>query len=309
MQLLLDWRGVSRHLPPPARSGNCRGTARRFTTNTFSLWMTTSSAIRRARGNCLKRSHRLDIQWMSQGSLHALRDESLVRQMARSGCMGLLVGFESLNRQNLAAMGKRINKVDEYRAALDCLRRAGVFVYGTFIFGYPFDTPESFEESVRFAKKENLFLAAFNHLVPFPGTPLYRELAAAGQLQYPQWWLHEDYRFGQVPFHPAAWRQARSRRTVIGRGVRFILGDQFCAAVWISKPTARRPAGHGLSGCSTGCCGGNCRKRPAFHWEARHDFRLHFRHVGHAGDKLAGTNWRGQFSFWPRQTGGQRGAS
>lgn len=146
----------------------------------------------------------LGIQWMSQGSLHALRDESLVRQMARSGCMGLLVGFESLNRENLAAMGKRINRVDEYRAALDCLRRAGVFVYGTFIFGYPHDTPASFEESVRFAKAENLFLAAFNHLVPFPGTPLYRELEAAGKLKYPQWWLHEDYRFGQVPFHPEA---------------------------------------------------------------------------------------------------------
>src|SRR5208282_6428083 len=34
----------------------------------------------------------LGIQWMSQGSLHALRDEPLVRQMAKSGCMGLLVG-------------------------------------------------------------------------------------------------------------------------------------------------------------------------------------------------------------------------
>jgi radical SAM superfamily enzyme YgiQ (UPF0313 family) len=146
----------------------------------------------------------LKIQWMSQGSLHALRDESLVRQMARSGCMGLLVGFESLNHRNLAAMGKRINKVDEYRAALDCLRRAGVFVYGTFIFGYPYDTPETFDESVRFAKRENLFLAAFNHLVPFPGTPLYRELEADGRLRYPQWWLHDDYRFGQVPFQPVA---------------------------------------------------------------------------------------------------------
>ena len=141
---------------------------------------------------------------MSQGSLHALRDESLVRSMARSGCMGLLIGFESLNRQNLAAMGKRINRVDEYRAALDCLRRAGVFVYGTFIFGYPHDVPATFDECVRFAKAEKLFLAAFNHLVPFPGTPLYGELAAAGRLQYPQWWLHEDYRFGQVPFRPEA---------------------------------------------------------------------------------------------------------
>ncbi len=146
----------------------------------------------------------LKIKWMSQGSLHALRDESLVRQMTRSGCMGLLIGFESLNRQNLAAMGKRINRVDEYSAALDCLRRAGVFVYGTFIFGYPHDNLESFNECVRFSKEEKFFLAAFNHLVPFPGTPLYRELEEAGQLQYPQWWLHEDYRFGQVPFRPQA---------------------------------------------------------------------------------------------------------
>ena len=146
----------------------------------------------------------LRTQWMSQGSLHALKDESLIQDMARSGCMGLLVGFESLNHQNLAAMGKRINKVEDYRGALDRLRRAGVFVYGTFIFGYPHDTPETFEESVRFAKQESLFLAAFNHLVPFPGTPLYRDLEASGRLNYPRWWLSEDYRFGQVPFRPAA---------------------------------------------------------------------------------------------------------
>ena len=145
----------------------------------------------------------LGSQWMSQGSLHALKDESLILQMARSGCMGLLIGFESLNPQNLVAMGKRINKVDDYRAAVTRLRRSGVFVYGTFIFGYPHDTLESFDESVRFAKQENLFLAAFNHLVPFPGTPLYRDLEAAGNLIYRQWWLSEEYRFGQVPFRPA----------------------------------------------------------------------------------------------------------
>jgi len=148
----------------------------------------------------------LGIHWMSQGSLHALKDESLIQQMARSGCMGLLIGFESLNPRNLAAMGKRINKVDDYRAALDRLRRAGVFVYGTFIFGYPHDTPESFDESVRFAKKESLFLAAFNHLVPFPGTPLYHDLETAGHLNYRQWWLSEEYRFGQVPFRPTTMR-------------------------------------------------------------------------------------------------------
>lgn len=144
----------------------------------------------------------LGIRWMSQGSLHALKDDALVKKMSRSGCMGLLIGFESLQAENLAVMGKRINQAADYRDVLRRLRSAGVFVYGTFIFGYPHDRPESFGETVRFARREKLFLAAFNHLVPFPGTPLYRDLEAQGRLRYPQWWLHEDYHFGQVPFRP-----------------------------------------------------------------------------------------------------------
>jgi radical SAM superfamily enzyme YgiQ (UPF0313 family) len=145
----------------------------------------------------------LRLRWLSQASLNALKDESLIRQMARSGCMGVLIGFESLNHQNLEAMGKRVNKVEDYHTALERLRRAGIFVYGTFIFGYPHDTPESFEQSVHFAKEEKLLIAAFNHLVPFPGTPLYQGLEKEGHLKYPQWWLSDGYRFGQVPFRPA----------------------------------------------------------------------------------------------------------
>ena len=150
----------------------------------------------------------LGIRWMSQGSLHALKDESLIRDMARSGCMGLLIGFESLHPQNLVAMGKPINRVEEYRATLGRLRRAGVFTYGTFVFGYPHDNPEIFKQSVAFAKAEKLFLAAFNHLVPFPGTPLYQDLARAGRLTKPQWWLDEHYQFGQVPFEPEGMKAA-----------------------------------------------------------------------------------------------------
>ncbi len=151
----------------------------------------------------------LRIRWMSQGSLHALNDESLIRRMANSGCMGLLIGFESLDERNLAAMGKRINMIGEYRAAIARLRSAGIFVYGTFVFGYPHDTPESFAQSVRFAKEEKLLLSAFNHLVPFPGTALYRELEQEGRLTYERWWLSDEYRFGQVPFRPEAMSAAQ----------------------------------------------------------------------------------------------------
>jgi radical SAM superfamily enzyme YgiQ (UPF0313 family) len=122
--------------------------------------------------------------------------------MVQSGCIGLLIGFESLHSGNLTEMGKRVNHIGQYHDALTRLRRAGIAIYGTFVFGYPHDTPELFTQTVRFARNEKLFLAAFNHVVPFPGTPLYAEIAARGGLRYPQWWLSEQYRFGQVPFHP-----------------------------------------------------------------------------------------------------------
>lgn len=144
----------------------------------------------------------LGVKWITQAGLTGLRDPELVRAMADAGCAGILIGFETLLPENLTAMRKNTNRICEYRSILANLRRAGIFVYGTFVFGYPGDTPAVFDQSVRFASEEKMFIAAFNHLVPFPGTPLYRELEANGRLRHPCWWLDENFRFGDVPFNP-----------------------------------------------------------------------------------------------------------
>ena len=72
----------------------------------------------------------------------------------------------------------------------------------TFIFGFPSDSPPLVGDTVRFAKEQKLFLAAFAHLIPFPGTPLYNQFRAEERLVYDRWWMSEAYRFGQVPFRP-----------------------------------------------------------------------------------------------------------
>ena len=74
-------------------------------------------------------------------------------------------------------MNKRFNTMrGGFRQALANLRRHRIFVYGTFIFGYEHDTPQSFDQAVDFATEEGMYIAAFNHLTPFPGTPLYKRL-------------------------------------------------------------------------------------------------------------------------------------
>lgn len=47
-----------------------------------------------------------------------------------------------------------------------------------------------------------MYLAAFNHLTPFPGTPLYRRLQDEGRLRFDAWWLNPRYRYNDLPFVP-----------------------------------------------------------------------------------------------------------
>ena len=145
----------------------------------------------------------LGIQWVSQISVDAAADPKLVSAMADSGCIGVLIGFETLREDLIQRLNKRCNvSMASYERALDLVREHGICVYGTFLFGIDGDKEDSFPLGLEFMEKHKLFLAAFNHLVPFPGTPLYAKLEAENRLCYPAWWLSEEFRFGHVPFKP-----------------------------------------------------------------------------------------------------------
>lgn len=143
-------------------------------------------------------------RWVGQASLAAAGDEELLALLRLSGCQGLLVGLESLEPANVARMGKGVNALPEgYAAALAAFRRHGLRLYVTFLFGYDGDTPEVVRRTRRFAAAERFYLAAFNHITPFPGTPLFRRLEQAGRLRFGRWWLDPDYLYGSLPFQPA----------------------------------------------------------------------------------------------------------
>ena len=146
---------------------------------------------------------RVKIRWVTQMSINAAHDEELLALLARSGCKGTLIGFESLDESNLAAMGKRFNTMQGgYAQALENLKRHHIRVYGTFIFGYDQDTEASFTQALEFALHHKLYIAAFNHITPFPGTPLYDRLQEERRLRYDNWWIDPRYRYNDLPFVP-----------------------------------------------------------------------------------------------------------
>jgi len=147
----------------------------------------------------------LGIRWVTQMSINAAHDEAFLAALARAGCSGVLIGFESLDEGVLRAMKKRFNTMrGGFSVALANLRRHGIRVYGTFVFGYDGERAEAFDEAAEFAIDHRFYLAAFNHLTPFPGTPLFARLQREGRLLYERWWLDERYGYNGIPFQPAA---------------------------------------------------------------------------------------------------------
>jgi len=145
----------------------------------------------------------LGITWVSQMTIDAARDTELLDILVDSGCLGLLIGFESLSEKNLAQMNKSVNtRAGGYDVPLQNLRDRAIKIYATFLLGYDDDDKDTFQRTLDFSMEHKFFMAAFNHLVPFPGTPLYDELEKDGRLLYDKWWLDSRYRFGGVAFNP-----------------------------------------------------------------------------------------------------------
>lgn len=140
--------------------------------------------------------------WACQISLDAARNDALLAAMKRSGCFLVLIGFESLDPENLRQMAKCANHGD-YGVAIDRIYAQGLLIYATFALGYDAETPASIDATLRFAQRMRFAIANFNPLIPMPGTPLYDRLEREGRLIRPAWWKDGDYRYGETVFQPA----------------------------------------------------------------------------------------------------------
>ncbi|PKN90853.1 MAG: methylase [Chloroflexi bacterium HGW-Chloroflexi-6] len=148
----------------------------------------------------------LKLHWVSQASINMTGDRELMDLMAQSGCLGHVVGFESIDQANLRLMQKNQNMLDgftAYKPQLEILRDYGLQTWAALTVGHDCDTPESVERTLEFAMKNKFTFAAFNLLMPYPGTPLYQQLKDEKRLLYDgKWWLHDDYRFNHAAFIP-----------------------------------------------------------------------------------------------------------
>lgn len=164
-------------------------------------------------------------RWVGQASLNLARDRKLLRLAARSGCIGLFVGFESVSEQSLKEAGKSHNDVARYLEDVQRIRDHGIGVHGAFIFGFDSDDEGVFDQTIDFVRRSRMDSASFSTLTPFPGTPVFDRLKAEGRLLTYDW-----SRYGGAVFRPKlmsletlnkgcrrAWRECYSPGAVLER--------------------------------------------------------------------------------------------
>jgi radical SAM superfamily enzyme YgiQ (UPF0313 family) len=141
----------------------------------------------------------LKLRWAGLATTTIAWDEELLDLAARSGCRGLLIGFESLDQKSLDETRKSFHMRKDYRLVIDRIHDRGIAIMGCFVFGFDHDTLETFDRTVDFVMESRLDLPRYAIAVPFPATGLYRRMKAENRLLTEDWSLYDGQ---HVVFEP-----------------------------------------------------------------------------------------------------------
>lgn len=144
----------------------------------------------------LKRDEGIDVQFMMQIDTVSYKLPNFVAKAAEAGCSQVFIGMETVNPDNIAASGKRQNKVRDYRTMIDAWHAHGVACHVGYIIGFPADSVASVRENVRTLMEDvQVDQASFFMLMPIPGSQDHLDMVLRNE------WMDDDYN-NFDSFHP-----------------------------------------------------------------------------------------------------------
>ncbi len=204
----------------------------------------------------------LKIYWVGLSTTLVGRDPELFDLMVRSGCKGLLIGFESISKETLKYTNKSFNDPDGYPHLIKKLRNAGIIINGTFVFGNDQDDIHTFDAVRDFVIENQIGLPRFSILTPFPGTALFKRLESEGRIIETDWSKYDGQHVVYMPKrmspeelqigHEKVWKDVYSMK---GIGKRVIGNMTKIFPIVLAANSAYRYYAHNLSRFYT-CRGG-----------------------------------------------------
>lgn len=140
-------------------------------------------------------------RWAAEATWHIAYDSDVLKLARQSGCIGLFIGFDSINNRQTLRKVPRSGHADEIY--IDAIRKVldhGIAVVAAFVFGLDEDDESVFERSLQVVLDGGANLVNFSCLVPYPGTPVYHRLERENRIIEHDW---SKYISPNVCFNPA----------------------------------------------------------------------------------------------------------
>lgn len=119
-------------------------------------------------------------------------DRELFSLMKRSGCYTVSFGLESGNQTILNNINKGI-RLEQSEQAVRLAKLEGMETFGFFMLGLPGETEKTMQDTINFAKRLKLDVAKFNITIPLPGTKMFNEWEAKGNIKTKDWSKYNYY--------------------------------------------------------------------------------------------------------------------
>ena len=126
------------------------------------------------------RRENIDLIWTCNGRVDNL-DDDILTEMKQSGCKMIRLGVESGSQEVLDKIKKGLT-LEQIEKGVRLVKKHGIQALGGFMFGFPCDSRESVEQTVRFAKRLSPDQVQFSICMCYPGTSLYEDAKEKGLL-------------------------------------------------------------------------------------------------------------------------------
>lgn len=113
-------------------------------------------------------------------------DEEMFAALREVGARRVHLGVESGTMEIIKRMNKGIT-LEQAERAVNTAKKYGYETRGYFMIGYLGETPETYKETIRVAKRLNLDWASFSITTPLPATKLYEEARDLGLVSADYW--------------------------------------------------------------------------------------------------------------------------
>lgn len=102
--------------------------------------------------------------------------------MKKAGCKRLYIGVESGSQKIIRFLNKKF-EVKEAEKNIRIAHQKGFELMGFFMVGYPIETKDDMQQSLRFAIRSGMSFIVVSAITPYPGTALYDQLSQSIQFQ------------------------------------------------------------------------------------------------------------------------------